>query len=114
MSTNKSIGITTNEALDRLKNNGSDLANLLNIGNVSIDIYKPNKVDRQVPHDRDEIYMGISGKGVLNCNDKLTKCKTGDILYVPAYMSHRFEDFTGDFCAWAIFTEPVNVEQAMT
>lgn len=111
MITNKSIGITTNEALDRLKSKGTDLANLFKVGNLSIDIYKPNKVDKQKPHDRDEIYMIISGKGVLNCDNKQTNCKRGDILYVPAYMVHKFENFTDDFCAWAVFSETVNVEQ---
>jgi mannose-6-phosphate isomerase-like protein (cupin superfamily) len=114
MNNNKSFGISTSEALDRLKREGSDLINLLKVGNVSLDIYKPSGVDRQKPHDRDEIYMIISGKGVLNCDNKQTECKPGDVLYVPAGREHKFERFTNDFCSWAIFTNPANVERMVS
>jgi mannose-6-phosphate isomerase-like protein (cupin superfamily) len=111
MNSKNSFGITTTEALDRLKNKGTDLVNLIQLGNLSLDIYKPNGVDRQKPHDRDEIYMVISGKGILNCDNNKTNYKPGDILYVPAGQEHKFEQFTNDFCAWAIFTNPANVER---
>jgi mannose-6-phosphate isomerase-like protein (cupin superfamily) len=113
MNANKSVGITTSEALDRLRSEGTELANLMQVGNLSIDIFKPSGVDNQMPHDRDEVYMIISGKGILNCDNKRSNCKTGDIIYVPAHKLHRFENFSNDFCAWAVFTEPVNVEQTV-
>ena len=114
MNANKSFGISSTDALDRLRRQGSDVINLLMSDNVSVDIYKPNGVDRQKPHDRDEIYMIISGKAVLNCDNRQTSCKSGDILYVPAGREHKFENFTNDFCTWAIFTSPSMVEHLVT
>ena len=30
----------------------------------------------------------------------------GDVIFVEAGAPHRFEDFTGDFAAWAVFWGP--------
>ena len=32
-------------------------------GSLNVEIYKPNKVDLQKPHTRDEVYVVISGSG---------------------------------------------------
>jgi len=113
MKTTDSFGITSTEALNRLRREGSNLSHLIKLGDISVDIYKPIGEDRQRPHDKDEIYMVISGKGTLNCDKKLTECSTGDILYVPAFREHRFENFSSDFCTWAVFANPAPVESML-
>jgi hypothetical protein len=77
MKTTESFGISTLQALERLQREGTDLVNLSRNGNLSIDIYKPRGTDRQKPHDKDEVYIVISGKGTLNCNNKKTDCTPG-------------------------------------
>jgi len=111
MKTNESFWISSKEAIDKLKMEGSDLVKLSQYGNLTFDIYKPREVDKQRPHDKDEIYMIISGKGILNCNQKRTNCMQGDILFVPAGTEHNFENYSSDFCTWAIFSDPVNKQQ---
>jgi mannose-6-phosphate isomerase-like protein (cupin superfamily) len=106
MKTMDSFGITTSEAMEKLKRDGKDLVQLSKYGNLIFDIYKPRNSDKQTPHDRDEIYMVISGKGILNCNNKRTNYNQGDIVLVPAGMEHRWEGFSNDFCAWALLTTP--------
>ncbi len=111
MKTNESFWISSKDALDRVKREGTDLVNLSKYGNLTFDIYKPRGVDRQRPHDKDEIYIVISGKGTLNCNNQRTNCNPGDILFVPAGMEHNFEGFSNDFCTWAVFSKPIEQEQ---
>jgi len=111
MKTNESFGISSKEAMDKLKRDGSDLLRLSQYGNLTFDIYKPREVDKQQPHDKDEIYMVISGKGILNADNKKTNCGQGDILFVPAGTEHRFENYSTDFCAWAIFCNPSGTRQ---
>ncbi len=106
-----SFGISSSEAVDRLKREGTELVHLSRYGNLSFDIYRPHGTDRQKPHDKDEIYIVISGYGTLNCNNKRTECRQGDILFVPAGMEHWFEKFSKDFCTWAVFSNPVQSEQ---
>jgi len=35
----------------------------------------------------------------------------GDMLFVPAKMEHRFEDFSADFATWVLFYGPTGGER---
>lgn len=72
-------------------------------GNLSIEMYKPNKVDLQTPHTQDEIYMIVSGSGMFKNGDKNYPFKPNDIIFVPAFVEHRFYDFSDDFSTWVVF-----------
>ncbi len=75
-------------------------------GTLSVEVYKPHKVDLQNPHDRDEVYIIISGSSEFQTADQRVKCKSGDFLFVPAYQEHRFLNFTDDFATWVMFYGP--------
>jgi hypothetical protein len=36
---------------------------------------------------------------------------SGDMLFVPARMEHRFEDFSDDFATWVMFYGPAGGER---
>src|SRR5689334_16454409 len=98
------------EALSDLKGSGNLFVELFNDKNVTIEIYKPDQEDLQAPHDRDELYMIISGSGDFRMNDEVVQFKTGDLLIVPQGAVHRFENFTEDFATWVVFYGPKKVE----
>jgi mannose-6-phosphate isomerase-like protein (cupin superfamily) len=75
-------------------------------GDLEVRLYAPRGHDAQTPHDRDEVYIVASGVGQFRVNDRLTPCKTGDLLFAAAHAAHRFEDFSGDFAAWVVFYGP--------
>ena len=83
---------------------------LLEHGTLELGYYKPEGVDPQDPHDRDEIYIVSSGSGYFVVEDERQRFQTGDALFVPAYVVHRFEDFTDDFATWVIFYGPTGGE----
>lgn len=70
---------------------------------MNVEIYKPDRVDLQQPHVQDELYVIISGTGNFYNNGIITDFKPGDVLFVPAGIEHRFENFTDDFSTWVIF-----------
>ena len=72
-------------------------------GSMSIEYFAPEKVDIQTPHKQDEIYVIINGDGFFVRDGERVACKKGDILFVPAGMEHRFENFSEDFATWVIF-----------
>jgi mannose-6-phosphate isomerase-like protein (cupin superfamily) len=98
--------ITPNEALAKLKASKHVFLNLFSHGTLSLEVYQPDKFDRQQPHERDEVYVVISGSGVFLNGDQRAPFGPGDFLFVPAGVVHRFEDFTEDFCTWVIFYGP--------
>jgi mannose-6-phosphate isomerase-like protein (cupin superfamily) len=72
-------------------------------GEIEIELYAPVGVDRQSPHERDEVYIIASGSGAFRRGDETFPFSAGDLLFVPAHMPHRFETFTADFKTWVIF-----------
>jgi mannose-6-phosphate isomerase-like protein (cupin superfamily) len=81
-------------------------------GTLEVEIYKPDKVDRQKPHTRDEVYVVISGTGVFLNGTSRQPFSPADMLFVPAGVEHRFLDFTDDFATWVFFYGPEGGETA--
>ena len=75
-------------------------------GEIELRHYAPKGVDEQVPHDRDELYVVISGSGSFKRAGESIAFAPGDVLYVGAHEEHRFVDFTADFATWVIFYGP--------
>lgn len=83
---------------------------LLEHGSLELGYYKPQDIDPQDPHDRDEVYVVASGSGSFVVEGERQPFAVGDVLFVPAYVAHRFEDFTDDFATWVIFYGPTGGE----
>jgi len=46
--------------------------------------------DRQQPHDDDEVYIVLEGRGVLEVADERVELREGHAVFVPAGAEHRF------------------------
>jgi mannose-6-phosphate isomerase-like protein (cupin superfamily) len=75
-------------------------------GSMKAGIYAPEGVDRQVPHEQDELYLIAAGTGVFFKDGDRRPFKPGDLIFVEAGIEHRFETFSADFCTWVIFWGP--------
>lgn len=80
-------------------------------GELYVELYCPEGVDHQQPHDRDECYFVVEGAGEFVCGDDRVSFGAGDFLFVPAGMPHRFENFGERLCAWVVFYGPKGGEQ---
>jgi mannose-6-phosphate isomerase-like protein (cupin superfamily) len=76
-------------------------------GEIELRYYAPVQVDRQVPHDRDELYFVASGAGTFVRENERVEFRAGDVLHAAAGETHRFENFTADFATWVLFYGPV-------
>lgn len=75
-------------------------------------IYAPRDTDSQTPHEQDEVYIVVSGKGEFVRGGERVSFAPGDLLFVPAQMEHRFEDFSDDLAVWVVFYGPPGGETA--
>ncbi len=75
-------------------------------GSLRVLLYAPRDGDLQQPHEQDEVYVVVRGSGTLSVEDERQEFAQGDVLFVSAGAEHRFEEFTDDFVAWAIFYGP--------
>lgn len=104
--------LSPDEALARLPGaGGEDWTVLLEHGSLEVEIYAPRGTDSQEPHDRDEVYVVISGSGWFRNGTDRNRFGAGDLLFVPAGVVHRFEDFTDDFATWVLFYGPPGGER---
>lgn len=97
------IKIEQQQVIDLLAQSGSEFINVFQNPGLSVEIYQPHLIDKQMPHERDEFYLIISGSGKFQLFDQITDFKAGDFLFVPAHAEHRFIDFTVDFRTWVFF-----------
>jgi mannose-6-phosphate isomerase-like protein (cupin superfamily) len=95
--------IQATAAIERLYSSKKLFLELFNHGNLTIEIYKPFETDLQKPHERNEVYMIICGKGEFFNGEDLVTFTSGDLIFVPAGVEHRFINFTADFLTWVIF-----------
>lgn len=75
-------------------------------GSMSVVLFTPRGRDYQSSHNQDEIYIVLKGNGVLLVEGKPHSFVAGDVLFVPANKTHRFEQFSDDLVTWAVFWGP--------
>ena len=91
------------ETKKELEKINSPFVLMLQHGTMQLEYYAPKLIDNQTPHQQDEIYVIASGHAIFYRGDKMGNCRKGDVLFVPATMEHRFENFSEDFATWVIF-----------
>ena len=105
--------VTVADAMARLPGpHGQRFALLLKHGSLEVEIYAPRGVDPQSPHTRDELYVVVAGTGEFVNGGDRRPFGPGDVLFVPAGVVHRFEDFTDDLVVWVMFYGPEGGEAA--
>lgn len=62
--------------------------------------------DLQGPHDADEVYYVIEGRGTLLVDGTRVDAGPGSVLYVAKDIEHRFVDVTEDLSVLVFFATP--------
>ena len=98
---------TVAEAMQLLPGpNGERFAKVLGNGSMEVEVYAPRGSEPQPSHTRDELYVVVSGNGEFVNGPGRHPFGPGDVLFVPAGVEHRFEDFTDDLVVWVVFYGP--------
>ena len=99
--------LTVAEAIAQLPGpKGERFVELFRHGSLSVELYAPRSVDPQAPHTRDEVYAVVRGSGWFRNGNDRYRFGPGDVLFVPAGVVHRFEEFTDDMVVWVFFYGP--------
>jgi mannose-6-phosphate isomerase-like protein (cupin superfamily) len=104
--------LTIKNSLEKLSGHREKFINLFRHGSLEVEIYKPEKVDLQKPHSRDEVYVIATGAGEFQCETEIQPVEKGDVLFVAAGVEHRFLNFTPDFSTWVFFYGPEGGEKS--
>jgi mannose-6-phosphate isomerase-like protein (cupin superfamily) len=99
--------LTVSDGLARLPgSHGERFVELFHHGTLAVELYAPRQHDPQSPHTRDEVYVVVQGAGWFRNGSERHRFGPGDVLFVPAGVAHRFEDFSDDLAVWVFFYGP--------
>jgi len=105
--------LTVQNAIDELKGWDEPFKELFKHGTLLVEFYKPEKVDHQTPHSRDEICVIASGSGFFVNGQSREPFEPGEVLFVAAGVEHRFKNFSDDFSTWVFFYGPEGGEDKL-
>jgi len=75
-------------------------------GSMLVKLFAPQGQDLQGPHKQDELYFVARGSGWFINGDQRMRFGPNDMLFVPANVPHRFEEFSDDLMVWVVFYGP--------
>ena len=75
-------------------------------GSLDVALGLPLSSSPQTPHEQDEIYFIIRGRGVLSHDGKRDQFESGDLLFVAAGTEHQIEDIADGLALWRVFYGP--------
>jgi mannose-6-phosphate isomerase-like protein (cupin superfamily) len=84
---------------------GKSYVEFLRVSAMSAGVYKlgAGATDFQSPHQEDEIYYVISGKGRMRVADEDEEVQAGSVIFVPAKVEHRFHDIEEELTMLVVF-----------
>jgi mannose-6-phosphate isomerase-like protein (cupin superfamily) len=83
---------------------------VLERGTIDVKLSMPRASVLQTPHEQDEIYVIIRGRGALLHDGKREPFEAGDLLFVAAGTEHQYEVLSEDLALWRIFYGPTGGE----
>jgi mannose-6-phosphate isomerase-like protein (cupin superfamily) len=79
-------------------------------GTIDVRLSMPRSPVVQTPHEQDEIYVVIRGRGALLHDGKHEPFDAGDLLFVAAGVEHQYEILSDDLALWRVFYGPTGGE----
>ncbi|TMF86439.1 MAG: cupin domain-containing protein [Chloroflexi bacterium] len=73
---------------------------------VGLAIWPAGSVDRQRPHEEDEVYYVITGRGTIWVADEDRPVRAGSLVFVAAQVEHRFHDIEEDLRVLVFWAPP--------
>ena len=73
---------------------------------VGLAVWPAGSTDRQRPHQEDEVYYVIGGRGTIRVGSEERAVKAGSLVFVGAQVEHRFHDIEEDLRVLVFWAPP--------
>jgi len=73
---------------------------------VGLSVWPAGTIDRQQPHEEDEVYYVISGRGSIRVAGEDRPVQAGSLVFVAAHVEHRFHDIEEDLRVLVFWAPP--------
>ena len=93
------------DMIARQKDSGKPYLEFLRVPSLSCGIYSlpTGATDLQGPHDEDEVYFVVSGRGRVRVGGEERRVERGSVLYVEATSEHSFFEIDEDITLVVFF-----------
>lgn len=96
--------VSTAELVTQLEDGDQDYLEVLSTDSMRVELaHYPNPAPK-TPHKEDELYVIISGSGMVNVGDETYAVDEGDVVYVEQGLEHDFFDIEEEITALVVFT----------
>jgi quercetin dioxygenase-like cupin family protein len=92
--------------IDQQRKNSSKLyLEFLRLPSMSAGVYtlQPGSQDPQKPHQQDELYFVVRGRGRFSVDQEDREVEPGSVIFVAAGVEHRFHDITEELVVLVVF-----------
>jgi len=73
---------------------------------VGLSVWPAGTIDSQQPHEEDEVYYVISGRGSIRVAGEDGPIQAGSLVFVAAHLEHRFHDIEEDLRVLVFWAPP--------
>jgi len=73
---------------------------------VGVAVFEAGSVDTQSPHNEDEVYYVVSGRGHITVDGEPRDVAAGSVVFVGAHVPHHFHDVDEDLEVLVFFAPP--------
>jgi mannose-6-phosphate isomerase-like protein (cupin superfamily) len=96
------------ELQERRAHGGAPYLEFLHSRSFELGLYElaAGSEDHQKPHDEDEVYVVLAGRGRFRVGEDDLVVEPGSILYVEKHIEHRFHSIEEDLSIFVAFAPP--------
>ncbi len=93
------------EEIEKLEASGAPYREFLRVPDLSVGVYAlaAGSKDMQSPHDEDEVYFVVRGRGRVRLDGQERSVQAGSVLYVRATSEHSFFEIEEDMTLVVFF-----------
>lgn len=98
---------TIDEVIEQQRASGNSWLEFLDLPSLAMGVYTipAGTDDREShdPHDRDEVYIGVRGKGRLTADGDIFDVAKNAVIFVKSGVEHHFHDVAADLTVLVFF-----------
>ena len=95
--------VSTAELADQLRQEDRSYAELLSEESMRVELARYPNPEPKTPHKEDELYVILSGTGVVHVGSETYEVSEGDVVYVEQGVEHDFSDIEDEITAVIVF-----------
>lgn len=96
--------VSTTELANRLKQENNSYVEVLSEESMRIELAHYPNPEPKTPHKEDELYVILSGSGMVHVGTETYDINEGDVIHVEQGVEHEFFDIENEITALIVFT----------